>query len=112
MKKIFILSLGFILIFTSCNQSNTHIDKGPNIYKDNLLGGIYKASLNERGREALKFIQNEGITFEEVTQYRRQTVNGTNHYFELTQNKKPPMEIIVYESLNGDFEIISKGILE
>jgi len=111
MKKNIILIMGFVLIFTSCYKSEVKNEK---ITKKevHLVGAPEDSELDEQGNDALNFIRSTEKDLGKVSRYRRQIVAGVNHYFELTKMGSPPMEIIVYENLDGEYEITAKGVLE
>ena len=111
MKKRIILIMGVILLFTSCYKIEVKNEKI--IEKENhLVGAPYEMELDQRGKDAETFIRSTEKDLGAVSRYRRQIVAGVNHYFEFTKMGRPPMEIIVYENLNGEYKIMSKGILE
>lgn len=106
MKKNTILVMIFILLFVSCNKTEVKTEQG------NMVGAPYEVELDTRGKAAVIFIRETEKNLGEVTKYKRQIVAGVNHYFEFVNSGKPPIEVIVYEDLDGNYEIISKGILE
>lgn len=65
-----------------------------------------------RGENALAFIRSTEKDLGAVTRYRRQIVAGVNHYFEFAKTGRPPMEVVVYENLDGEYKITSKEVLE
>lgn len=98
MKKLFLL---LIVIFTlsACSGSEPQP----------LTGGIYTAEFDSRGDAALVFALDEmglqGATYQ-VSLYKKQVVNGINHFF-VARVDGVSYEIVVYESLNGIFQLTS-----
>lgn len=111
MKKRIILILGVIFLFTSCYKSEVKNEKMTGEEKQ-LIGAPYETQLDQRGKDALAFIRSTEKDLGVVTRYRRQIVAGVNHYFEFTKTGRPPMEVVVYENLDGEYKIRSKGVLE
>lgn len=111
MKKTIILIMGVVLLFTSCYKREVK-DKKITVKEEHLVGAPYEMELDQRGKDAVIFIRSAEKDLGEVTRYRRQIVAGVNHYFEFTKMGRPPMEIIVYENLDGEYKIVSKGVLE
>jgi len=110
-KKKFILILGIIFLFTSCYKSEVKNEK-ITAKENHLAGAPYETELDQRGEDALAFIRSTEKDLGIVTRYRRQIVAGVNHYFEFAKMGRPPMEIVVYENLDGEYKITSKGVLE
>lgn len=109
MNKRIILIMGVILLFTSCYKTEV---KSKKIKENYLVGAPYEMKLDQRGKEAMNFIRSTEKGLGRVSKYKRQIVAGVNHYFEFIKNGRPPVEIIVYENLNGEYKIVSKGVLE
>jgi len=111
MKKRILLIMVFILIFTSCYKTEVKNQK-INVKEIHLVGAPNEMKLDEQGNDALNFIRSTEKDLGKVSRYRRQIVAGVNHYFEFTKMDRPPMEIIVYENIDGEYEITAKGVLE
>jgi len=111
MKKRIILIFGVIFLFTSCYKREVKNEK-ITAKETHLVGAPYEMELDQRGKGALAFIRSTEKDLGRVSRYRRQIVAGVNHYFEFTKMGRPPMEIIVYENLDGEYKIRSKGVLE
>lgn len=111
MKKSIILIMGVILLFTSCYKRDVK-DEKITVKEEHLVGAPHEMEMDQSGEKALAFIRSTEKELGEVTRYRRQIVAGVNHYFEFTKIGRPPMEIIVYENLDGGYKIVSKGVLE
>ena len=107
MKKKIVLIIGVILLFTSCYKTEKITEK-----ENHLVGAPYEMELDQRGQDVLIYIRSIEKDLGRVSRYRRQIVAGVNHYFEFTKMDRPPMEIIVYENLDGEYKITSKGVLE
>ncbi|UUV18516.1 hypothetical protein NRK67_14660 [Fusobacteria bacterium ZRK30] len=111
MKKRVILIMGVILLFTSCYKTEVK-DEKITAKEGQLVGAPYELELDQRGEDALVFIRSTEKDLGKVSRYRRQIVAGVNHYFEFTKMGRPPMEVIVYENLDGEYKVMSKGVLE
>lgn len=111
MKKKVVLIMGVILLFTSCNKTEFKNEKIIE-KEDHLVGAPYEVELDQRGKDAETFIKSTEKDLGKVSRYRRQIVAGVNHYFEFTKMGRPPMEVIVYENLDGEYKITSMGVLE
>jgi hypothetical protein len=111
MGKKVILILGLGLLFISCGKTSVdHEELTP--LKKQMVGAPYETELDNRAKDALAFIRSSEKNLGVVSRYRRQIVKGINHYFEFSKKGTPPMEITVYEDLDGNFTITSKGVLE
>ena len=88
------------------------LDGNLKITSKQLLGAPYETEMDSRAKKALEFVRTQEKDLGEVTNYKRQIVAGVNHYFEFTKEGKPPIEIVVYEDLDGNLKITSKGVLE
>ena len=111
MKKKIILIMGIILLFTSCYKKEVKNEK-IKAKEAHLVRAPYEMELDQRGKDTLIFIRSNEKDLGRVSRYRRQIAAGVNHYFEFTKMGRPPMEIIVYENLDGEYRIRSKGVLE
>jgi hypothetical protein len=105
MGKKIILIITLLFVFIGCTSNTSTPEK-------QLVGAPTDARVDERAEKVIKFIRESNPDLGEVTRYRRQVVNGINHHFEFTKYGKLPMEITVYEDLDGNYKIMSKGVLE
>lgn len=105
MKKIFLL-LTFIIALAGCSSSEPESMPMP--------GGIYTAEYDTRGESALRFALNEmgmgGLNYQ-VSLYKKQIVNGTNHFF-IVRVEDISYELKVYEALNGSYTLESQKKIE
>ena len=111
MTKKIIVIMGIVLLFASCYKSEIK-NKKMDGKERQLIGAPYESQIDQRAENTLTFIRSTEKDLGVVSRYRRQIVAGINHYFEFSKTGRPPMEIIVYENLDGEYKIISKGILE
>lgn len=102
MKKLILIFTLFSLvaIFTGCSSP----EPKP------MAGGIYTAEYDTRGEAVLNFALSEmelGDKSNRVSLYKKQIVNGTNHFF-IVKVEEDVYEIKVYESLNGTLQLESQ----
>ena len=111
MGKRVTLVLVISLLFLACGKTSIE-NKELTSNQKQMVGAPYETEMDSRGEDALAFIRSTETDLGVVSRYRRQIVKGVNHYFEFSKKGTPPMEITVYEDLDGNFTITSKGVLE
>lgn len=119
-KKIF-----FCILFLVILSGNKKIEiKEGKIYTKQvmrknmkkIIGRPYNAKVDEKLEDILAFIKKKDENIGLVVNYKRQFVNGFNHYFEFEhineeRLEKRRLEVVVYEGFNKDLKIVSKNYL-
>jgi hypothetical protein len=117
MKKIIILFMGLITIFSCEKQSkttdSTNNPAGKNLQKkENLAGGWKEVSLDKDVEAALDFALEEIYSkakLKNVLSAKKQVVKGLNYDLTFSLENGETWNVIVYRDLEGNFILTKKA---